>query len=92
MEPMDVGVRSSSLEIGLSSHDKVTTREVDIVASKPSCSLQPKVLQALKETYTLEEKNIVRFRDRFQFLEETIICLLDGDEKACAFILVEVCF
>lgn len=35
---------------------------------------------------------MTRFRDTFQYLEETVICLPNDDEKACAFILDEVYF
>lgn len=55
---IDTRVRLSSLEIGFSSSDKIVEMEIDIVASKPSSSSQPQILQALKETYSLKEKHI----------------------------------
>ena len=41
---------------------------------------------------TLDEENLTRFRDRFQFLNETKIRLPRKGEKSCSFSLSEVCF
>ena len=40
----------------------------------------------------MNEETLSRFRDRFQFLEETRIRLPRLSEKSCTFAHVEVCF
>lgn len=87
-----LGVKLSSLEIGLPSSDKVVEMEIDIVSSKPSSSSQPQILQALKETCSLKERHIVRFRKWFQFLNEIIVYFPCKNEKANTFADGEVCF
>lgn len=76
--------------------------EIDIVAlkpssskpfsSKPSSSTKPRSFHALKELCGLDEETLFRFRDRFQFPNETKICLSCENKKACAFAHSEVCF
>ena len=88
-------VRSSEMEMGLSSSDKMAKMEIDIVASKPSSSKpssskpsyskNPRSFHALNEPCGLDENTLFRFRDRFQFPTETRICLPCKNERAYAF-------
>ena len=71
-----IEIRSSDLEMGLSSSGDPISMEVDIATSKPPSSSRPRTLYALEETCNLEEKHIARIRKRFQFLEETMIAFL----------------
>lgn len=71
-----IEIRSRDLEIGLLSSDDPISMEVDTATSKPPSSSRPRTLYALEETCNLEEKHIARIRNRFQFLEETIIAFL----------------
>lgn len=90
-------VRSSELDTGLSSSDKVV--EANTAVSTPS-SLNPlssshtvlKAFHALKEECSLDKDTLFRFRDRFQLLDETRIRLPRLDEKAYSFTLWKVCF
>ena len=96
-ERMGSEVRLSDLETGMSSSGNIVGAETDIAISVPSSS-QPSVSQpsrffhALKEEYSLNEETLSRFRDRFQFLEETRIRLPCSGKKSCAFAHGEVCF
>ena len=99
-------VRSSDLETGLSFSAGTTGAKTDTTASIPVSS-QPFVLQpprsfhAFKEECSLNEETLGRFRDRFQFFEETRIRLSRSGENfvpspmarcSCAFTHGEVCF
>ena len=85
-------VRSSELETGLSSSDKLMEMEVDTtiskplsskpLSSKPSSSSKARTFHALKELCNLDEEMLFRFKDRFQFLEETRIRLPHKNEKS----------
>ena len=94
---MLVEVRSSELDIGLSTSDKAV--EVDTAISVP-LSLNPssssqtvlRAFHSLKEVCSLDKDTLFRFRDRFQLPDETRIRLPCSSEKACAFNLREVCF
>lgn len=94
---MSVEVRSSELDTGLSSSDKVV--EIDFTISA-SPSLNPissshtmlRAFHALEEVCPLDEDTFFRLRDRFQLPDETRIRLPRTDEKACAFNLAEVFF
>ena len=78
-------VRSSELETSLSSSDKPVEMEIDTTASKPSSfkpssskpssSKKPRSFDALNEPCGLDEDTLFRFRDRFQFPNETRIRL-----------------
>lgn len=91
-------VRFSELETGLSSSDNPVELEHNTTAlvsssSKPSSSkTSTRAFHALEEECTLDKDTVARFRDRFQFPEETGICLPRLGEKACAFAHSEVCF
>ena len=58
----------------------------------PSTSATPRPFHALKEKCSLKVYVFNKFRDRFQFLDETRACLPRKGEKACAFAHGEVCF
>ena len=58
----------------------------------PSTSTTPRPFHALKEKCTLKLDVFNRFRDRFQFPDETRARLPRKGEKACAFAHGEVCF
>ena len=90
-------VRSSDLEIGLLSSGDIVRAEIDTVASvplssQPSVSLPPRSFHAFKEKCSLGEEAFSRFRDRFQFPDETKAHLPRLGEKSCAFAHGEVCF
>ena len=94
---MSVEVRSSELDTGLSSSDKVVEIDFAISASpslNPSSSSHTmlKSFHTFKEVCSLDEDTHFRFRDRFQLLDEARIRLPYPDEKACAFNPGEVCF
>ena len=87
-------VRSSKLEIGLSSRDDLVEAEFDTVALGPLSFGQMEVrsFHALREECALEANTLFRFRDRFQFPIEVRIRLPREGEKAYHFSLGEVCF
>ena len=96
MRAMSTEVRSSELDTGLLSYNKV---EVDTtISASPSLnpsSSSPTVLRAFhaqKEVCSLYKDTLFRFRDRFQIPDETRTCLLRLGEKACVFNPREVCF
>ena len=85
-------VRSSELEIGLSSNAKSLSKVVNIAASKlPSSSSSPS-FHALSRSCSLKEKHLNGFRKRFQSPKGTSIRLPRLGEKACNFAHGEVCF
>lgn len=59
---MGVGIRSSELNMGLSSSDNPMGMEVDTTMSKPFSSSSKKPFHALVEKCVLEEKHMRRFR------------------------------
>jgi len=90
-------VRSSELETSLSSSDKPVEMEIDTTASKPSSfkpssskpssskpssSKKPRSFDALNEPCGLDEDTLFRFRDRFQFPNETRIRLPHKSKRA----------
>ena len=86
-------VRSSELEMGLSSSNNPMEVEADTVvsiplSSKPSSSkMESWAFHASKEECSLDGETLFRFRDRFQFPNETRIRLPCLGEKACALFL-----
>jgi len=58
----------------------------------PSTSTKPRSFHALKEKCALKANFFNKFRDRFQFPDETRARLPRKGEKACAFAQGEVCF
>ena len=94
-------VGSGDLERGLSSNVGGEGVGVDRAISAPShvplSSYPPTVavarpFHALKEKCSLKVKFFSKFKDRFQFPEETRAHLPRKGEKACAFAHGEVCF
>lgn len=81
--------------MGLSSSDKPMEMETDTTALKPlsskpsslkpSSSKKPRSLHALYEPCGLDEDMLFKFRDRFQFPNETRIPLPYENKRACAF-------
>ena len=94
-------VRSGDLERGSSSNVdgegdgvNITTSAPFYVpsSSHPSAPAVPHSFHALKEKCSLKIEVFSKFRDRFQFPEETRARLPKKGEKACAFAYGEVCF
>ena len=69
----DTEVRSSKLEIGLSSSNELVDKDFEIVmsktspSSKPSSSLSSIPFHVLSESCSLEKKHLKSIRKRFQF-------------------------
>ena len=96
-EKMSSKVRSNDLGANLSSSAGTGEVEMDTTVSRPSFSCpsissSPRPFYALQEECFLKEDTFLRFRDRFQFLEETRVRLPKKSEKSCAFAHGEVCF
>ena len=94
-------VRSSDQERGSSSSFGMAGARTNIATSVPSSvpsSSLPSIsatshpFHALKEKCTLKVDVFSKFRDRFQFPDETRACLLRKGKKACAFAHGEVYF
>lgn len=81
-------MRSSDLETSESSSGNATGAETNTAALVPSSSNLP--FHNHRGLSTLLRKSVLR--DRFQFLEETRICLPHLGEKSCALAHDEVCF
>lgn len=85
-------VRSSEMETNLSSSDKPVEMEIDTAtskpssskpfSSKPSSSKMPRSFDALNKPCGLDKDMLFRFRDRFQFPNETRIRLPHKSERA----------
>ena len=82
-------VRSSELETRLSSSDDLVKVEEDTTTSGPR---KVRDFHAFREVYGLDFDTLSKFRDRFQFSKRVWICLPHGEERACHFLLGEVCF
>ena len=80
-------VRSSELEIGLSSSDG--PMEEDIAVSSPR---EVRAFHAVEEVYGLDVDTLGRFKDRFQFSEWVRVRLPNEEDRACHFFPGEVCF
>ena len=100
-ENMDFDVRLGDLETGLSSSAGMAEAETDTATSMPSSvssssypfvSNTSRPFHALKEKCSLKGDTFKRFRDKFQFLEETRVHSPRKGEKSCAFTHGEVCF
>ena len=90
-------VRSSDLETGSSSSAGTVGAETNTSTSVPSSShpsipATPQTFHALKEKCSLKVDTFSRFRDRFQFPEETRVHLPRKGKKAYTFAHGEVCF
>ena len=82
-------VRSSELEMGLSSSNDLVKVEEDTAASGPR---EIRAFHALGQVCGLDAEVLSRFRDRFQFPERVRVRLPHGEERDCHFLLGEVCF
>ena len=85
---MSSEVRSSDLEANLPSSTSMGGVETDTaismhLPSRPSTS--PRSFYALQEECSLREDTFLRFKDKFQFPEETRVRLSRRGEKSCAF-------
>ena len=80
-------VRSSELEIGLSSSNDLVER--DTAVSSPQ---EVRAFHALEEVCGLDGETLARFRDKFQFSDKVRVCLPREKERACHFFPGEVCF
>ncbi|XP_030932863.1 uncharacterized protein LOC115958572 [Quercus lobata] len=80
-------VRSSELETGLSSSDRLV--EGDTVVSAPQ---EVKAFHALEEECGLDGKTLSRFKDKFQFLDRVRVRLPSEEDRACHFFPGEVYF
>ena len=94
---MSSEVRSSGLEANLSSNIGIGGVKTDTAISVPlssrlSVSVSPRPFHALQEKCSLREDTILRFKDRFQFPDETRVRLPRRGEKSCAFAHGEICF
>ncbi|KAL0002005.1 hypothetical protein SO802_015786 [Lithocarpus litseifolius] len=76
VENRDVEIRSSELEMGLSSNAESIGKEVDTAVSKPSSSSLSIPLHALTESCSLKGKLLKTFRKRFQFSSGTVVRFL----------------
>ena len=94
-------IRSSDLETGLSSSvgpvgagmDTATSIPSSVLSSShPSTSDTSRPFHTLKEECSLKRDTFRRFRNRFQFPDETRVCLPRKGEKSCAFAHGEVYF
>ena len=82
-----VEIRSSELEIGLSSSGG--PKVGDTVVSAP---LVVRAFHALEEVCRLDTDTVDRFKDRFQFPERVRVRRPTNEDMACHFFLGEVCF
>ena len=82
-------VRSSELEMGLSSSDDLMEVEADTTASNPR---EIRAFHALGEGCSLDDDTLSRFKGRFQFPDRIRVHLSHGEERACHFSPGEVCF
>ena len=82
-------VRSSELEIGLSSNDGPVEAGGNTVVSAP---WEDRAFNALDEVCGLDTDTLSRFKDRFQFPDKVRVCLPGEEEWACHFFPREVCF
>ena len=82
-------VRSSELEMGLSSSDDPVRVEVDTAVSSPR---EVQAFFALGEECSLNIEALSRFSQRFQFLETVKVRLPHAKEQAYHFSLRKLCF
>ena len=82
-------VRSSELETGLSSNDRLVEVRVD---TTDSASREVRAFYAIDDVCGLDADTLSRFNDRFQFSDRVRVRLPSEEEWACHFFLGEVCF
>ena len=80
-------VRSSELEIGLSSSGD--PEGGDIAVSAPRVV---RAFHALEEVCGLDDETVGRFKDRFQFPERVRVRRPTNEDRACHFFPGEICF
>ena len=80
-------VRSSELEIGLSTSDGPVKGDTAI-----STPREVRAFHALEEVCGLDGETLARFKDRFQFSDKVRVRLPREEERACYFFPGEVCF
>ena len=80
-------VRSSELEIGLSSSGD--PMEGDTAVSNPR---EIRAFYAFSEECGLDADTLGRFKDKFQFPKQVKVRLPNKEERACNFFPEEVCF
>ena len=80
-------VRSSELEIGLSSSGGPEGGDTTVSAPRVV-----RAFHALKEVCGLDANTVGRFEDRFQFPEQVRIRRPNNEDRACHFFPGEVCF
>ena len=84
-------VRSSELEMGLSSSAETLSKIVDTTISRLPSSSSSRPLHALSESCSLKESHLKGLRKRFQFPKGASIRLPCLGEKVCNFAHGEVC-
>ena len=89
---MGFDVGSGDLERGASSNLGKEGTGADTATSTPLSSAVVCAFHVLKEKCSLKIEVFSKFKDRFQFPEETRAHLPRKDERACAFAHGEVCF
>ena len=80
-------VRSSELEIGLSSSGNPEWGDIAVSV--------PRVVRAFhdhEEVCGLDDKTVGRFKDRFQFPERVLVRRPTNEDRACHFFPGEICF
>ena len=82
-----VEVRSSELEIGLSSSDSPEVGDTAVFAPRVV-----RAFHALEEVCGLDADTVGKFKDRFQFSERVCVRRPTNEDRACHFFPGEVCF
>ena len=91
VEERDSKVRSSDLEMGLSSNNESEEKDVDIAVSKllqpsnPSSSSSSIPFHALFESCCLKTKQLKSIRKRFQFLHGIVAPLTSSKREGLCF-------
>ena len=82
-----VEVRSSKLEIGLSSSGDPEGGDTAVSAPRVV-----RAFHALEEVCGLDDETVGRFKDRFQFPERVRVRRTTNEDRACHFFPGEICF
>ena len=94
IEYRDSDVRSSELEIGLSSSNESTNKDFEITVSKPSSSLKSSSSKPSSSSSSIPfhafSESCKSIRKRFQFPEGVVIRLPCSNKNACSFAHGEV--
>ena len=92
VEYRDTDVRSSELDIGLSSTSESMDKDFEIVVLKPSSSSSSIPFHALSESCSSEQRHLKSIRQRFQFPRRVVRRLPCPNGKAFFFAHSEVSF